>query len=434
MKEVKKFNDVSLEIEKGGTGMHLEDVRHASRQPFRSFRFPVYRIFFASLLGQMAAMNMQIMARTLLVYRLTGSATILGAMAFAHATPMLLFSLFGGVIADRLQKKNIIFMGNVVFTIVSLGVALSLYLGYLSPARAGSWWILVVASIIQGTIMALVMPSRQSILPEIVGEEELMNATSLNVMAMNTLRLFAPALTGFLIDYIGFEAVYFTMTGLYAYSALLTCFIPPTRTLVRKTSGAIEDLKEGINYLRKETIILLLLSFTLASVVLGMPYHTLLPIITEDVLKVGATGMGILMSVSGVGAIIGSLILATLPNKKRGLMLLWSGIFLGLILAAFSFSSTWKLSLVLIAFVGLAQTARMALGNTLIQYYVDDNYRGRVMSITMMEFGLMSFGAFAAGLLTEGVGIQWALGSLSLALAFIYILGLIFVPRIRKLD
>lgn len=426
MKEV----DRSLEMESGRAR-----ARTAPRiQPFRSFKHPVYRIFFISLLGQMAAMNMQMMARALLIYRLTGSATILGAMAFASAIPMILFSLFGGVIADRVQKKNIIRTGNIISAVVVLGVGISLSMGYLSAERAGSWWILVVASVFQGTTMALTMPARQSILPEIVGGEELMNATSLNVMGMNTLRLFAPALAGFLIDGFGFQAVYFTMAGLYFMAALFNNFMPATRTMVERKTRALTDVKEGLLYLKRETILLFILGFALFGVVLAMPYQQLLPVFADDVLKVGATGLGILMSVSGIGAIVGSVILASLPNRKRGLMLLCSGVFLGMALVAFSFSSIWYFSLVTIAFVGLGQTARMTLSNTLIQYYVDDEYRGRVMSINMMEFGLMGFGAFFVGLLTDAVGVQWALGSFGLILVFISFLSVILVSRIRKLD
>ena len=115
-------------------------------------------------------------------------------------------------------------------------------------------------------------------------------------------------------------------------------------------------------------------------------------------------------------------------------MLMASGLLLGLALASFSFSSSWPISLALIVFVGLGQAGRMTLGNTLIQYYVDDKYRGRVMSIHMMEFGFHSFSTFAAGLLAEGVGVQWALGGFAMVLALLSTLALVFVPQVRKLD
>ena len=136
----------------------------------------------------------------------------------------------------------------------------------------------------------------------------------------------------------------------------------------------------------------------------------------------------------GVGVIVGSLILASLPNKKRGLMLLCGTLILSLALVGFSFSHRWLLSLFMIAIVGLGQSTRMALGNTLIQYYTDDTYRGRVMSIYLMNFGLMGFGVFAAGVLAEAIGVQWAIGGFAAVLAVLVVLTLVFVPRIRKLD
>ncbi|MBA7637305.1 Enterobactin exporter EntS [subsurface metagenome] len=382
----------------------------------------------------MAAMNMQMMARSLLIYRLTGSAAILGAISFAHAVPTLSLSLFGGVIADRVQKKYVMLIGQTGSAVVALGTALALTLGYLSAERAGSWWILVVASVLQGIVMALMMPSRQAILPEIVGEEQLLNAISLNMLGMNGLRLFAPALTGFLIDAFDFEAVYYGMTGMYLMAVVFIGFLPLTSTITIRGRGALADIKEGLNYLRHETTIVLILVLTLVVVLLSMPYMMLMPVFADDILKVGATGMGVLMSVSGIGAIIGSFVLASLPNRKRGLMFLASCVILSLALVGFSFSNSWPLSLALIVFVGLGSTGRMTLSNNLIQYYVEDEYRGRVMSVYMMEFGLTSFGTFAAGVMAEAIGVQWAVGGFALVLVFLSILAIVFVPRIRKLD
>jgi MFS family permease len=160
----------------------------------------------------------------------------------------------------------------------------------------------------------------------------------------------------------------------------------------------------------------------------------MLPFIAEDVLHVDAAGGGLLLSISGVGAIVASVILASLPNKKRGLMLLASCVILGLALAGFSFSSYFYLSLALMVFVGMGQTGRMTLSNTLIQYYVENEYRGRVMSIYMMEFGLTSFGVFAAGVMAESIGAQWAIGGFAIALLVLSLLAVTFLQRIRRLD
>jgi len=419
---------VDLEGHRGGWRNSLRNLK-----TFGSLKNPVYRLYYGALLGQMAAMNMQMIARSLLIYRITGSAAILGSMAAANAVPMLFLSLFGGVIADRVQKKYVVLIGHLSSAAVSLGIALALTTGYLSVEHAGSWWVLIAASAFQGAIMGLIMPSRESIIREIVNTEQLLNAVSLNTMGMNAMRLFSPALTGILIDTFDFKAVYYTMTGLYLIAVVFMIFLP--RTSRTSTGGStIAGIKEGFRYIRHQTTILFVLAFLLLGIVLSMPYTLLMPIFCDDILKVGATGMGVLMSVSGIGAVVGSLTLASLPNKKRGLMMLGSSLLLSFALVGFSFSSSWNTSLALIVFVGLGQAGQMTLAGTLIQYYVNPEYLGRVMSILMMQFGLISFGTFAAGLLAEAVGVQWAVGGFAMGLTFLSILALTFVSHIRNLD
>ena len=401
---------------------------------FSSFRNRAYRIYFGGMLGQMAAMNMQQIVGSLLIYRLTGSAAILGAMSFAGAIPMILFSLFGGVIADRLDKKKIIIASQAAFGAVSLGVALLLTTGYLSPEHDGSWWVLVISSIFQGSVMGLGMPSRQAIVPEIVSEDQLMNAISLNTMGMNVLQLFAPAAAGFLVDAFNFEAVYYVMTAMYAIAVGFFCFLPSVRAASKVRVKAFEGIGKGLMYIRHNMNVLHVLLFTLVIVLLAMPYNNLMPIFVDDVLHVGATGMGILMSLSGAGAMVGSIVLATLPSRRRGIMLAGSALVLGIALTAFAFSRSWPLSLGLIVIVGLGQTGRMTLSSTLVQSYVDNEYMGRVMSVFMMQFGFTSFSTFLAGMLAEGVGVQWATGSFAIALTLVSILVIVFVPRIRRMQ
>jgi len=401
---------------------------------FSSLKNPVYRLYYGGMLGQMAAMNMQMVTRSLLTYRLTGSAAILGMLALANAIPMTLLALFGGLLADRIQKKYVLVAGQSSSALVSLGVALALSFGYLSVERAGSWWILIAASVIQGAIMGLMMPSRQAIIAEIVSSDQLMNAVALNTLGMNVLRFISPALAGLLIDVYSFEAVYYTMTGMYLVAVVFVSFLPLTGTQGVMGQGIITDLKDSLQYVWRDRTIFLVLIITLVLVVLSRPYQFLLPIFTDDILKVGATGLGVLLSVSGVGAMLGSLLLASIPNRRRGIMLLFAGLILGLALIFFSFSESWFLSLALIAIIGFGDTGRVALANTLVQYYVSDDYRGRVMSLLMMEFGIMSFGVFFSGLLAEAIGVQWSVGGLAMALTVISIFALLFVRRVRNLD
>jgi MFS family permease len=155
---------------------------------------------------------------------------------------------------------------------------------------------------------------------------------------------------------------------------------------------------------------------------------------TEDILKVGATGMGILLSISGAGSLMISLVIASIPDKKRGSLMLLSGLFMGLSLLSFSFSQSWYLSMVFMALYGIGNTGQMTWGVTLIQSYVEPEYRGRVMSVQMMALGFASLGTFVAGFLSDTIGIQWSVGSLSIALVVMCVIMLPVARKLWKLD
>jgi len=397
-----------------GDGHRVADrtiPRGFSARTFESLKVPNYRIYWASMMAQMGAMNMQMVARSLLMYDISKSAVLLGAVALAFALPMILLSLYGGVIADRLQKRNIIIAGQAALCLMSLSIGLIITFGSIS------WVHLIAAGVIQGTIMALMMPSRQAIVPEIVGREELMNALSLNAAGMNINRLFAPVVAGFMVEVTGFDTLYYTMAGLYIVATLIMLRLPKTGTMSLRGGGALREALAGLEYVRRNTTVLILLLITLVGTILSMPYMFLLPIFTTDIWHVGPGGYGMLMSVSGAGALVGSLVLASLSNRRRGLLYLASLLITGIALMGLSFSPWYSMALIAMIVVGVGQAGRMALSNTLIQYYTEDAYRGRVMSILMMEFGLTSFGIFGVAVLAEFIGVQLALGGAAMLLA-----------------
>lgn len=404
-------------------------------QTFKSFKYAQFRLFYGYVLANKASLNMQITVRALLVYRLTSSPAIVGAMSFAHLIPIIIMSFLGGAIADQIQKKRILIIGESMLALVASFIGFSLTMGYINAENRGSLWLLVIAYVVQGTAMGLAMPSQQAIIPELVSDDDLMNAISLNAIAMNGMRILAPAAAGFLITGIGFNAVFFSMAGIHAIAVLLLVFVSPTNVKQHSSKSAtLLDIKEGINYIRKDITIMILLVLTITGVILAMPYTSMAAIFADDVLKVGSSGMGILLSASGAGAIVSSLILASLPNKKRGKMFLLCSLAVGVSLTIFSFSNYWYLSLAAIGFVGMTETARMSLSSTLLVYYTEVEYRGRVMGLYMTEIGFMSFGTFAAGLLSEVIGVQSALGGFAIILSLMSLAAIAFLPEIRNLD
>jgi MFS family permease len=165
-----------------------------------------------------------------------------------------------------------------------------------------------------------------------------------------------------------------------------------------------------------------------------MPYQMLMPVFAKDILKVGVSGQGILMSVAGIGALTASLILASLPSRRRGITLLLANFIMGMALVVFAFSVSWPLSLGMMLVVGMGLTGNNTAGAALLQSYTGPEYLGRVMSIMSMSFGLSGLGTFFAGILAESVSAQWAIGGLAALLVVIMLGVLLLIPRIRKLD
>lgn len=389
-----------------------------------------------SMVGHWASMQMQMFVGTLLIYRLTNAGVVIGYMALANSIPMVLLSLYGGALADRVEKRNMLLWSQVAASLLALMVALTLSTGYLSAENEGSWWVLIFSSAIQGIIFGLMMPTRITVMPEIVKPEDLMNAISLNNMGMNLFRIIAPAATAFIVATWNFTVAYYIIT-LLNMSSIIFIFglpkLPPRQSAGRNPLG---EIIEGMQYMRKESILILILAFTLACTILGQPFNMLLPMFTDnpDLIGGGEISQGWLMTVSGIGAIVVSLTLASLQNKKRGFIMLFMGIILSASLIAFAFNTAWIPALLFVFLIGIGQTGQMAIGTTLVQYKVDPVYRGRVMSFLMLGFGLSSLGTVFGGVLADAMGIQWAVGGLATVLLAATVMILLFGDRLRKLD
>jgi len=419
----------------GQPGSREKGIAGYFKKTFASFQNRGYRFYYASMAGHWSSMSMLAVARSQLAYDITHSGAILGLVSLANAIPMLLLSIPGGFIADRLQKKTVVQLAQVGSAIFSLAVTIAILIGYLNPAHPESWWVLIACSALQGADMGLQMPSRQAIISELVSEKHLMNAISLNNLGMNAFRIIMPAAAGFIVDAFGPGVAYATMTLLYVSAAITMAFVPKT-TSPRRVQGrsSLAEVVDAWRYVRSEKAIFIVLIFSVFATVLGMPYVQLLPMFTSGIFDVGATGMGILITISGIGAILGSFIIASLSNRRRATLMLVFALIMSAALLGFAFSNWWYLSLFLIMFVGGGNTGQMALGNSLVQYYVKADYRGRVLSFYMMGFGLGSLGAFFAGILAEAIGVQWAVGGMAFVLLVITSMMFFMTPRLRKLD
>jgi len=415
----------------------LEKVRSLSGRikAVDSLKNPAFRMFFLSRLFNALGMNIRQFSMGLLMYRLTDSPTLLGVLVLGRAVPLLLLGPLAGAMADRFSKKTLIQYASVADVFIAAGIATSLTTGYLSADNPGSWWFLVAMAFCDGISTIFKGPAADSMVIEVVGEKLVTNAIAINQAGQNTLRLIGPVLAGVAIDTYGFEPVFFAMAVIYALCWLFMFFVSYTRQRFHTGTSILGDIWEVVGYLKKERNILFMLVAVLSMVFFSMPYQQLLPIFTEDILKVGATGLGLLQLVSGVGSIAGSIVLASLPsNKKRGLLMLLSGIVLGLSLVLFSFSTMWAISITLMIGVGLGQAGRMTLPVALLQSYTRPEYRARVMSFYGVEMGISMFGTFFAAILVDSMGVQWSVGSMAMILVVLSFAALLFVPRLRKLD
>jgi MFS family permease len=376
----------------------------------------------------MGGFQMGMIAQGFLVYEITESAKILGLVSAGWAVPMLSLTLFGGALADRLERKPIIQAGQAVSSIVALVVAVAISTGVLE------WPHLLVASMFNGVMFAFVGPARQAIIPQIVGEERISNAIVLNTAAMSTMSLVAPAIAGVLYATIGPEGVYYVMVGMGLIAVFLTTAIhKPAKMAKRVQSAIIKDIKAGLSYVGQNQMILVLLGVMLATVVLSMPFQSLLPVFVVNVYGLESEAFGLLVSMIGLGSLLGSLGIASIGNWHRGSLVILGGFIASFSLALVALIPIYTVAVGLMVLIGLGNIAPMALITALILERADENYRGRMMSIIMLMWGLMPLGVMPLGVAVDAIGGRQTVGIMSAALLVIFSLVLLTQRRLREL-
>ena len=405
---------------------------------FAAFEIINYRWFFAALCGNFAAMNIQMFIRGWLVFEITGSYEKLGWMTAAGGLVGLVAAPLGGVVADRVkQKKTILQLAGIANALITLGIAALIFQGILVFEH------LLFSSILQGLVMNAMMPARQAFTKDVVGLDRLTNAIALSTSGMNTARLLLPGLAGGLVAALGggggnidpAKWVYLTMAALYVWSAsVITLIQVEDRAPDDEIQGSIlSDLSSGFKYVLRTPIIAMLLGCNFLMVFFSLTYFMLLPGFAKDVLNAGPDDLGLLISLSGIGSLLGSLYVASFGNRKRARLLLIGGLLMGVSLLGFAWSTHFWLSTVLLTVVGFGQASRMSLSNVLIQSYVDDDFRGRVMSIYMLEMAFLSIAIYPISLFADYFGPQWAVGLSAMGLVLL-ILILFQIPQYRDLD
>jgi MFS family permease len=365
-----------------------------------AFRHRNYRLFFGGQIISLTGTWMQSVAEAWLVYRLTGSAVLLGATSFATLIPVFLFAPIGGMAADHVSRRRLLVATQSAAMLCALTLAVLTLSGYVQV-----WHVFVVAACL-GTANAFDVPGRQAFVVDMVGREDLANAIALNSSIFNAARVVGPAIAGVLVASIG-EGWCFLVNGLSyvgVIAGLLMMRVPEPPRQPRR--AALRDALEGFRFVGQtppvRALILLLAVVSFA----GMPYSVLMPVFADTVLHGGARGLGLLTAATGVGALGGALALVTRRGVRGlGRWIAVAALTFGLSLIAFSLSRRFWLSAALLVPVGAAMIVQMASSNTLVQAMVPNALRGRVMAVySMMFMGMAPFGALFAGWLAERVG------------------------------
>jgi len=373
-----------------------------SRLPdaLRALRHRNFQLFFSGQLISLIGTWMQSVAQAWLVYRLTGSALLLGTVAFMSQFPVFVLATFGGMVADRKNRHRI------VITTQTISMILALILATLTlSGRIRVWEIIVLATLL-GIVNAFDLPARQAFLVDMVGKDSLMNAIALNSSLFNGARVIGPAIAGILVAWIGEGWCFFANGASFiaVITGLLMMRLPPFQPPKKKVS-ALEHVAEGFRFVRETgPIRALLLLLGLVSLV-AMPYAVLMPIFANRILHGGARALGILMGATGVGAVSAALTLAAKKGLKGlGQWVPIAAACFGLSLILFSFSRIFWLSVVLLVPVGYSVMLQMSSTNTLIQAMVPDHLRGRVMAVyAMMFMGMAPIGSLLAGVVAHHI-------------------------------
>jgi MFS family permease len=361
-----------------------------------------YRLFFAGQGVSLIGTWMTQIATIWLVYRLSNSPFLLGLVGFTSQIPSFFLAPFGGVFVDRFSRQYILVGTQILAMIQSLMLAVLALTGVIQI------WHIIVLSLFQGLINAFDAPARQAFVPELVERrEDLANAIAFNSTMFNGARLIGPAIGGLLIARVG-PAYCFLIDGLSyiaVIAGLLAMKIRPTKMSLPKTSP-LKSIQEGFEYAFNFAPIRALLLLSALVSFFGMQYTVLVPIFAEKILKGGAENLGFLMAASGVGALIGGIYLVTRQTVVGlGKIIAIAPAILGVGLIGFALSRFLPLSMLTMLFVGFGTIMQIASGNTILQTIVDEDKRGRVMSIYTMAFlGTTPFGNLLGGALANHIG------------------------------
>ncbi len=367
-----------------------------------------FRLFWIGQTISLTGTWMQQVAQGWLALQLSDSAFIVGLVAAAGSLPILFFSLYAGVFIDRLDKLRIVTIAQVLLSLETVVLWWAVWSGVINIPM------LVGLAAINGLISSIEIPARQSLIIELVGRDDIVDAVALNAGGFNLARIIGPSIAAAVIATFGL-AWCFGINAI-SYIAVIFCLMKvklPAFVQAERVGRALDDFKEGIRYIRSRREVLGLIGIMAVFSIFGFQYLTLMPVIARDVLNTDASGYGLLVTSVGVGALSGALILAALSARvKRGRLFSISTFSFASLLLVFSFINVRPVATVVLMLLGLTMLINGALANGMLQTVVPDALRGRVMAAYVFVYvGFTPIGSLLAGAIARVTSVQWALGS-----------------------
>ena len=365
-----------------------------------ALRYPAYRAYWLGLLASVSGFQMFRVGQGWLIYEITGSPWSLGLIGAANAIPAIFFNLFGGVFADRLDKRHLIISTQIITgSLIFILATLTLF------GQVEAWHVVLVA-LLAGGVEAFDNPARQALYPHLIDRKVMMSAVAMNSTIWQGTRIIAPGIAGILIDLINTEtALYIAGAGFVVLAVVMGRLkIPP---IPRGSLGSpLQDIKDGLKFIRVNSIFSFLIGMTFFNSFFGMAYVMLMPIFAVDILEVGAKGQGMLLGMTGAGALVNTLYMGARGNiPNRGLTIIGGAVLFGLAVAAFALTSEYvgsmTLAMILMFVMGVFNSVYMITIQSSLQIMVPDRMRGRVMGFYGMTWSIMPLGGLQASALTS---------------------------------
>jgi MFS family permease len=387
---------------------------------FMSLRIAGFRTLWFGMLFSMAATQMNVVARSWLAFDISGAALAIGLVAVARGLPAFIITPFSGVAADRLDRRTLLIVTQIVLVVLSLATALLVQTGRIQV------WHLMVIGFLQGMVFPFSMPTRTAMMSDLVGEDMLPNAIALDATGRNLNRVVAPAVGGLLLA-VSPTITFYVIAVCFACATVTMLKLPSNKPDVIGDQSVLSDAVAGFRYVAARRTLLGLIAVSGFVVLIGMPYTQFLPVFQSQVLDVGEVALGGMFAAIGVGAIIASLSVASIsePDVLRKVLIV-SGLGFGVSLFVFSLSTNYLLTVGMLVLVGMTSQCYLTVNKTLVMLETDRALYGRVMSVYMMAWAIMPFFILPEGAIVDGVGAQLTFavaGALLLAAIVAVVLG-----------